>query len=154
MLFDELHHHLPRGSSSGIANKAATFSLNLDERLRALRADRRLGELSLEVVDFALRRGRRRRGLRAALLGPERLQLAALSDRTPLDEVGAVEPLPAQESADLARLGARVGLDKNPALEFGAERPASGLGPNLRGRNRRAPFIGHRHYRLVRRPAQ
>jgi len=83
------------------------------------------------------------------VLGPEGLVLRlqgvlALSPRAPPDEgsplplaapvhqVGGVQPLPAEQGADLTRLGGPVGLFEDPQLVLGGELPPLGLLGDLR----------------------
>jgi hypothetical protein len=45
----------------------------------------------------------------------------------PVDQVGGVQPLAAQQRADLARLGAAIRLAQDGELVLGAEAPPLGL---------------------------
>jgi hypothetical protein len=67
--------------------------LDVEERLGAPGADRGLGELTLDFVEFAVTHVEQRCAHRSALLGREGVELVTLADPTPLGVARVAEPL-------------------------------------------------------------
>ena len=66
-------------------------------------------------------------GRLGAALARQGLERSGLALAAPIDQVRGVQPLAAQQRADLARLGAGVGLTQDRELVLGAEAPPLGL---------------------------
>src|SRR5512133_282310 len=99
------------------------FSLDLDDLLRLRQA---LGE-GLVCPPQPLDLDPGWVGRLGAALARQGLERSGLALAAPVDQVRGVQPLAAQQRADLARFGTGVGLAQDGELVLGAEAPPPGL---------------------------
>src|ERR1035437_2495111 len=127
----------------GDPQQGRDFFLNVDDDLGLLQFLLHLQQFGFQ---FAVLLGQGVAGrLPAALLG-QSAQGARFAQPPPLDQVGLVQPLAPQQSADRARIGGGVGLLDDAQLVLGGELATLGFGRDFEigsRRGRGSPRVGN-----------